>query len=46
VCEDTQLLAVGLYHKIIPTNISHGNRGFMWSTYIIADIDVKLNKWQ
>ena len=41
---DKQLLAED--QKIIPTNLSHGNRGFIWSTYIIMEIDVKLNKWQ
>jgi len=29
---DKQLLAVD--QKIIPTNLSHENRGFIWSTYI------------
>jgi len=29
---DKQLLAED--QKIIPTNLSHGNRGFIWSTYI------------
>jgi len=43
---DKQLLAED--QKIIPTNLSHGNRRFIWSTYIniITEIDVKLNKWQ
>jgi len=30
--QDKQLLAVD--EKIIPINMSHGNRRFIWSTYI------------